>query len=174
MEYVRELPELNLKFVVNTDTLIARAYKLKTNGNIWAYKFKSIERINELIQKEIDSVVSRQKRNKERAVERKQRNEKAKADIKVGDIYCYTFSYENTYRHFYQVTRIVKTKIFVKRIKVESKETAYCSADVRPIRDSFYGEEIQARLVSGYLTVGRDSGAQKASDDRWYYTSWGY
>lgn len=66
--------------------------------------------------------------------------------IKVGDILHYQFGYSMTLNEFYQVTDIKGKTVTIRELNTESKPTGWLQMDVRPIRNSFRGEEIKKRL----------------------------
>lgn len=77
-----------------------------------------------------------------------------KFGIKVGDVFCESWGYEQTNIDFWQVTELKgTTQIVLKAISKEVvRDCGFCSCMVRPVKDSFTshyaGEEIR-RTVKG-------------------------
>jgi hypothetical protein len=176
MSYTREIPKLNLKFEVDLESLTCHCFLLKTGKRVWGYKFKN----KESLIKTMDSQIKKTQDSKNSVIERRERKkqltQETKNNIKVGDVYCYTFSYENTYRNFYEVTNIVKNKIFVKKlVTVTVEETSWASAKVKADKGNTFGEEILAKVNGVGLSIKRDI-AYKVDNPETdvFYVSWGY
>jgi hypothetical protein len=69
--------------------------------------------------------------------------------FKPGDIIYNSWGYDQTNVDFYQVVRCTKSSVFIRPIKAEySDRSAGCdmAAYLRPLKDSFIGEEIRKKI----------------------------
>jgi hypothetical protein len=173
MKYTREIKELNLKFEVDEEELVTYCKLAKTNKKVWAFRFNSLERMNKRIEEQIETTLAKKQAAQDRRDLKKVQSKETKETIKVGDVYLYTFSYENTYRTFYQVLE-VKPKIKVRQLRVDRRDTSWASGYVTPVLNDFYGEEIIAKVSGKYLNIDRDLRCQKVDPKEEFYVSSGY
>ena len=73
-----------------------------------------------------------------------------KLNVKVGDVFYNSWGYEQTNINFYQVTGLRgSTQILLRPISsVITKNCGFCSVMVKPVKDTFTGEEIR-KTVKG-------------------------
>lgn len=73
-----------------------------------------------------------------------------KDGVQIGDVFYDSWGWEQTNIDFYQVVALRgKTQIVLKAVAHEGKQTAFCQADVRPIKDQF--------LTGSYITHQQNS-----------------
>ena len=138
------------------------------------YTYATVERRDAAIEKFFDGQAKVAELKKERAAAAKARKEEAKANVKVGDIFCGSWGYDQTNQEFYQVVEkkggTCKLQEIGKQI-VEAKQTAEY---VRPNPDIKIGEPVTKRInQSGGFTFDvfnlyPDEGRPR------YQTAWGY
>jgi len=105
-----------------------------------------------------------------------------KHDVKVGDMYAYSWGYEQTQVEFWQVTKLVgKTMVELRRVQCELAPAAGCSSMSgysRPVRNGFlasYPEPIRKRVQThnGEPCLSMDFGyLRPTTTDEAHYVSW--
>lgn len=116
---------------------------------------------------------------------KKERKEKAKKDqanaiakLKVGDIMYNSWGYKQTNVDFFQITKISGKSAYIRPICGEHVKGSegFMSANIRPIKDSFCGEEerkvIKAYGDSIYLSSRHGSISLYTAGENGVYSSW--
>ncbi len=67
--------------------------------------------------------------------EQKEENQKAIKLITVGDIFNYTWGYDQTNQDFYKVTRKSNYCVWVRKLKTKVEETGFMSGNETPINE---------------------------------------
>lgn len=161
--------------LVDYDNLVAMTFIGKRSKPEWRYKFTSLEKMLKHIDNTISTQYNSNKTKEEQKAKDKILAKENRSKVQVGDIYCLTSSYENTYVDFYQITaKVSPSKVKAKRIGSTSRENGYASAYKKPIKNDFISEE-ETYTVSKYgnLRMGYYS-AHKTDENSEHYTSWGY
>lgn len=143
------------RFEYDTDTLIARLYQPTPKGKyakekcVSAYKFQSKESMIKYYSESFNNYVDNLKRKQEYKAKRKA--ELYNNDVKVGDVFCYSWGWEQTNVDFYQVVeKPSKCFAIVRPIYATSvEETSWASDYVKPSKDSFIGEETERVRLTG-------------------------
>lgn len=108
---------------------------------------------------------------KKRLADNKKRRDALLADIKVWDLFHRSWGYDMTFNDFYQVTKVVGKKIYVRPISSEITDwyRGY-SWEEKPVKDSFCWDE-KSYLLSphGWIKVCDYDHAYKSEWDRSYY-----
>ena len=102
-----------------------------------------------------------------------------KDGVKVGDVFYDSWGWEQTNIDFYQVVGLRgKTQIVLKAVKHESKPTAWCQADVRPLKDQFitgsyitHQQHDESGMIKRTGKIG-DQVIAGSGRDTLYLTSW--
>lgn len=149
--------DLKLILEVDIDSLVARCYKptpkakYSDKKQIWGYRFGNQEQLNEYIEKYISNKEKSVKDAEKRKAENKARDLKEREAVKVGDIFCYSWGWEQTNVNFYQVVeKPSASTIIVREIGYKSlEETSWASEKVRPVKDSFISKETEKVRLSG-------------------------
>jgi hypothetical protein len=168
---VRVYEDLKLEFHVDTENLTCTFYKGKRGKPSWNYRFKTLERLEEKITSEITMA--------EQAIKEKAELKKAKSKIqeaiKVGDIFCYSWGWEQTNINFYQIiSRKGKSTAVIRPINLESvNDTSWGSDEVIPCPDSFMGNDEETVRLNG-TSFKRSCGYAFKLDDlkRPHHRSW--
>lgn len=164
---------------VNFKRLTAYFFTGKKGKADWSTRFKDKISILKFIDKKVKEVYDRNKAKELSKIEDKIKAKEVRSNIQVNDIFATHWGYENTYVEFFQVIgKPSPATVIVREIqKVTVKETSWCSADVKCIKDSFIGEPKKCQINKyGYIVkVDRyGNNASKTSEDATHYTSWGY
>lgn len=148
---IKEYPEINAVIGTGNDTK-GRPSAIGFTGTKgkpdFNYYFSSEERREAYINKFIEE----QKQKLEYKSERKAKKQAPTIHalpFKPGDILYNSWGYEQTNVDFYQVVRCTKSSVFIRPIKAEySDRSASCdmAAYLRPLKDSFIGEEIRKKI----------------------------
>ena len=142
--------------------------------------FKPFNTLNELIDFCQDDLELRDKQ----ILEDKKRKEQLKieknikaSDVKVNDVFISTFSYENTYVTYYQVTKKDSlSTIYVKEIHYKTiEETSMYSDKVVPDINNFVNDEEKKVRLQGDFFNSEYGRARKLIDiNKSSHRSWGY
>lgn len=140
-QIIQEFSKLNyiLTFEDNNIAYLKRKTKANTLKNVFAYRFKSEdERIN-YVYSYMDKLLLNLEDKKFQKEQQKIQNDKEALEVKVGDIFHYSWGWEQTNCEFLQVIEKPSPKtVIVARIGYEVvKDTSWASAYVKPIKDSF-------------------------------------
>lgn len=152
-------------------------YKVEQN-----YRYSKPERILESLKYFINNKLSFLKRKEE---EKQQKTEFRKTMVnpyKVGDILYDSWGYEQTNIDFFQVTKVSDKSVWIRRISGEMvpNTQGHDSANVRPIKDKFVGEEVVKPLIvsswskTPYISSKHGSISLYTQGDKGVYSSWGY
>jgi len=146
------------------------------------YHYRSVEKLNEAIQDTIKSTQETFDRNKRIKAELDKKATELAESITEGDIFCYSWGWEQTNVNFYQVIekKTPKTMI-VREIGCEIlEETSWASDVVRPVKDSFLKykdgdfveEKVRINKWGGFnRSCGSASKVENPSESR-YHRSW--
>lgn len=110
---------------------------------LYNYRFSSDQDRMKWIQSIIDQ--------KEKSIESKNKSRQdrltrnASRVAEVGQIFVYSYGYDQTNIEFYQVTKVSGRKVTLREICQSVSESAWCSGTCLPVKDSFceHGDEIQ-------------------------------
>ena len=140
-QIIQEFSNLNyvLTFEEGNVAYLKRKTKINTLKNVFAYRFKSEEERLNYVYSYMDKLLLNLEDKKVQKEQQKIQNDKEASEINVGDIFHYSWGWEQTNCEFFQVIEKPSPKtVIVARIGYEIvKETSWASADVRPIKDSF-------------------------------------
>lgn len=155
-------------------------YRVNKRANFWRkaigyFTFRSEDeknqKFNDFCVNAYQRQVNKEEARKQRLAENKKRREELAASIKVGDLFKRSWGYDMTFNDFYQVTKVVGKKIYVRPITSEVTEwyKGY-SWEEMPIKDSFCWDE-EAYILSprGWIKVCDYDHAYKAEWNRSYY-----
>jgi hypothetical protein len=138
----------------------AIAYTGKKSKPAFNFRFKTSEQRESFVQDKLNYILENHARNEayklQQRLDRTEGAEKYSKEIKVGDLFCYTFSYNMTFNHFYQVVRLVKgRKIEVVKISYEYVSgDGHCGSVVAvPVS----GEELKNKTPIEARVVGNKS-----------------
>jgi hypothetical protein len=137
-------------------------YNFKTHEEREAYTLKWIERLHEI--------------KNEKETRRKARLA-FRHDLKVGDIFIWSWGWEQTNVDFYQIIELVgQTIVKVRALKqkmVESEGYSSMAGMTTAIKDDFYDDEILIKKVSkgNYIRMAA-YGSASLWDGKPAYTSW--
>lgn len=174
--------ELNYEVVFYEDNVIGVVYKkpsnrskLKINKKIYGYKYNSIERMYD----DIERYLTETKRAIEikAAMKEKDRKEnRKKADeVQVGDIFISSWGWEQTNVDAYQVVNKKGITVELLPINLKSIEQVSWGADrVIPVKDSFIKDNdvIKKRLNGNAIRFSSFQHASVHKEGAIYYRSW--
>lgn len=181
MDYeVRETaPELKIELHVNTNLNHAMCFRGRQKNASWHYRYKSAERMEDQLAKFIEEETMMY--NVRQDAENKMKAEKIKiaAAIKVGDIFNYSWGWEQTNQQFFEVIeKKTPMTMVVREIACETiKELSWASSQVRPARGHFLEnkDEKSVRLDKwgGFkCNHGRASKVENPDDSSFYSSSY--
>lgn len=151
----RTIKEAGYEFEL-TD-LVARCHKPTPKAKwanrklVFAHKFKSNQErdlyVENFLKRKNDALVAKAKSKEEAKI----RNASKAKEVQVGDIFVYSFGYDQTNVSFYQVVeKPSSATAIIRPIGYESLETtSWASEYVRPVKDSFVGEKTEKVRLSG-------------------------
>lgn len=104
------------------------------------YHFKDVDRREIYIANYVTGVQQTAVAKRERATKRKAAAKAFVNPVKVADIFVSSWGYDQTRNYFYQVTKITKKMVYVKRIGKSTLETTGWNWKVTGIKDAFERE----------------------------------
>jgi hypothetical protein len=129
----------------------------------------------------IDNINSRKTHKAEEKNKQKEARKNVSEYFKVGDILYDSWGYDQTNIDFYQVTRITGQSVWIRPIggqPVESEGYGGMAGRIKPIKDSFNGDEVRKNMRvygnNAYLTSKYGSISKYTSGDKGIYYSWGH
>ena len=176
-ELQEELQELGYRLTASTDftaSLVRLSNRAKLGyKDVFHYRFKSEEKRTEYVNKWLENFKQSQANKIKRKEQAKKDKEQAIKNIKEGDIFCYSWGWEQTNVSFYQlISRKGKSSAVVREIALESvEECSWASDYVKPLKDNFISGEETVRLSGDYFK--RPHGyASLIGDTKKFYRSW--
>jgi len=168
----RIVEDLKLEFHISTDPeFVARCYRGRKSKPSWSFRFKNEENMEARIAEEIQS--AQDELDSKKAYKAEQ--DKIKDTIKVGDLFCYSWGWEQTNVNFYQViAKKGKSSLVIREINYETVEECSWGSDyVKPIANSFYKDEEETVRLNG-ARFKRSCGSANliAEDKEKHYRSW--
>ncbi len=157
----------------NNGVPCAMCYGGKRSKPDWRYRFdntaKRTNYINNFIQERADIA----EQNRVYKADKKAQEAEAFKGIRVGDIFHESGGWEQTNCTYYQLISLKgKTGTFreLHQTAVPGSES-YMSEQRLPVKDSFYGDEIKARITGDRANTGYNK-AYKTDPDQSHYCSW--
>lgn len=141
-------------------------YIRKRSKPNWHYTFTSLEDMKKKINESISRIMYWEDMKQQRRQSRLQEVKK----VKVGQLYSYSWGYEQTNVEFYQVIERIGKQFKMRQISrrcVESNGLSSMASYVVPIRDNFIGEPILKSSLS--MKFGCLS---ETNDGEKHYCSW--
>lgn len=108
--------------------------KRKTK-TLYNYYFGTEAGRNEWVSLQKESILKKDSDKKKRSEEKKQAAKEAKVD--VGDIFVWSWGWEQTNIDFFQVTERKGQSIVLKQITQTRQDTGWCQGTCLPVKDSF-------------------------------------
>ncbi len=178
---INQFNKLGFTLTVDSENLTATLTKISTRARLgyvrqWAYRFKDLARLEDYCETDLNNRISIIASKEKRKIDTKRKNEEELKNIKVGDVFCYSWGYEQTNVDFYQIIkRPSKSVAIVRAIGSETiKETSWCSSEVKPVKDSFLkGGEFRVILKGDRFKRSCGSACKTNWEDK-HYCSWGY
>lgn len=143
-----------------TEYMVARLKRVSKRAKggykqVWAYRFKSEDQMIKYVSNDYETRAKNIQSDLDYKAKRKEEAKQVSESVNVGDIFCYSWGWEQTNVDFYQVvSKPSKATIIVRAIGYESLETtSWASEYVRPVRDSFLknSPEEKVRLNGRYF-----------------------
>ena len=132
----------------------------------WHYTFTSLEDMKKKINESISRIMYWEDMKLQRRQSRRQEVDR----VRVGQLYSYSWGYEQTNVEFYQVIERIGKKFKMCQITkryVESERLSSMASYVVPVRDNFIGESILKSSLS--MKFGCLS---ETNDEEKHYCSW--
>ena len=158
----------------------AIAFYGKCKNSSWYYAFKTEESMRSYIEKYIEERKTMEESKKTRKEEQKKRN--AEVVVNVGDIFCYSWGYDQTNVDFYQVIEVKGKTATLRAIGAKQVKGSggFMSCNLSPVKDSFktgrFAETIKKRIQSGYSGTPSFSmphgSLSLTREDSSHYSSW--
>lgn len=141
-------------------------YTGKQKNHTWFYRFPTTEAMKNKINETISRLIAWE----DMKIERKERKQTETASVKVGDLFSYSWGYDQTNVEFYQVTKVSGKTFTIREIASRAhgeNPSGGMSDYVSPAPDKFIGPEILKRSPS------MDHGVLSATaPDRKHFCSW--
>lgn len=167
--------EANFEINGDLEKLTACLHSGRRKNPDWHYRFNSVEKMNDYISKEIEYHEKMHADRVQREEEMKRKAEEEAAKVQVGDIYVYSWGWEQTNVNFYQVIEKPSPKtIVIREIGCESIEEASWASDyVKPVKDMFLNEETERVRINKYGGFKRSCGTAVSTEGKEkHYRSW--
>ena len=138
--------------------------------------FRSTERMFEHADNFLADIEKRREFKAQRAAEKKAREEEARNDVSIGDIFVASWGWEQTQVDAYQVVGKKGSAFVVLRpitTAVVPDSEHFMSQDVVPVPNAFISDETITKRVGAYgITLNSYSSAYKWDGERSYHNSW--
>lgn len=171
---------LNLDLVVDFEYITARLKKDSPRSrlgykSLWAYKFKTIEKLLEYVKSQYDYQLAAKHRKEEEKLAKKQKSKEELQSVNVGDIFLCSWGYEQTNVNFYKLIEKKGSKGIFQEVGYNHvRETSWCSADVEIDETQIIGEPFVKMLKGSAFKMNSFSHAYKVDKNQTFYKSWGY
>jgi hypothetical protein len=125
----------------------AIAYQGKSKNRDWYFSFKSEASMNEYIEEYVARCKASLEAKKQRKEEQKERDSQVKCE--VGQLYVYSWGYDQTNIDYYQVTEVKGKKVTLRRIASNQVDgtSGYMCCNVVPEKDAFITKGFDLTLV---------------------------
>lgn len=132
---------------------------------VFAYKFKSEQEMMDYVVTYYNNKIKQIEKDKQVKAQRKSQYIQEAANVKIGDIFCYSWGYEQTNVDYFEViAKKGKLTIIVRPIAAQSvKQTSWGSDICRPIPHKFVGAPQTVRLSGDCFT--RSFGLARKMED---------
>lgn len=173
---IEENQDAKYAIYADLDNLTACLFTGRKKNPTWHYRFKSEEQFNTYITKEVESLEKRYADQVERENAMKQRAIEEAEKVQVGDIYVYSWGWEQTNVNFYQVVEKPSPKtLVVREVRCESIEEASWASDyVKPVKDGFINEDTERVRLNkwGGFTRSCGTASRIEVENSRHYRSW--
>ena len=180
-DLIAKYEEQELTLFIDKERLVARCERPARWARLGAkivfnYRFRSVERMTQYIEKFIEDRIESKKLREERKFEQKLQSIQLADAVKVGDLFVDSWGYEQTQVDLYQVVAKPSAKTVVVRPiaceTVEGSEGRDCR-NVRAVPNAFIGEEMKKRLnnYGGFKTSSYSSARPTTAESK-HYNSW--
>lgn len=138
--------------------------------------FRSTERMFEHADNFLADIEKRREFKAQRAAEKKAREEEARNDVSIGDIFVASWGWEQTQVDAYQVVgKKGSASVVLREITtaVVPDSEQFMSQSVLPVPNAFISDETITKRVGAYgITLNSYSSAYKWDGERSYHNSW--
>lgn len=165
--------DLKLEIEIDQENLLAKFTKGKRKPK--TYRFKSINQMLKYIDDEVEMATDTLNRNLAYKDECKQKKEKVANEVKVGDVFCYSWGWEQTNIDFFQVLeKTSRYGMIVRAIRSKTKrEISWGSEDCVPDIDNFMNSAEKVILNNrGEIKRGNGSAYLVTDITKGVYRSW--
>lgn len=146
MKYDDKIETVNYVCYISKTNLLALCYVGKSAKPAFYYRYRTVAQLYESVKTRLANYDSHFREKAERAAKIKElsQNFDVKKHVKIGEIICNSWGYDQTNIEFYQVVGFVgRTKIQIKELQQESiSKDGYSSMScfVIPLKDQFYSK----------------------------------
>jgi len=157
MEIVNKFNGIGYTLEIDTAAIVARIYRTLKTGRVQlvnAYRFSKLESMIKYLETYYNDKLASIEAKKQYKEEKKTRNAIAREGVNVGDVFCYSWGWEQTNIDFYQVVEKQSASFIVVR-PIHSKtieETGWASDRVKASINSFKGVPERVKLCGNYFT----------------------
>tara|TARA_R110001632_G_scaffold77851_1_gene175157 strand:+ start:769 stop:1320 length:552 start_codon:yes stop_codon:yes gene_type:complete len=138
------------------------------------YAFKSEERREAYIEEFFKDLAERAESKAERKAAAKAIKEKAANEMKVGDIYCSSWGYDQTNVDFYKIVEVKKSSAVIVRVGSKTVLDNGSYTEVVPAPEHEIGEPMLKRMGQYGFSMSSFDTACKWNGKPTYKTGWGY
>lgn len=148
---INQYSALGYVLEVEREALVARAFRVLKTGRkqkIWGYRFKNMSALIDYAEKYYKDIFERIEQKKHYKEEQKLKKARERDGVSVGDVFCYSWGWEQTNIDFYQVVeKLSNCFVMVRPIHCISIETTSWGSDrVKADIDAFSGEAEKVKL----------------------------
>ncbi|MDV7561100.1 hypothetical protein R4576_18040 [Acinetobacter baumannii] len=146
-------------YFVSKEMLVIKAYKKNAKKAFISTRYKSFERIKEVVKASIESEVSFFNLKQTQKVEASKALKKFRDELEVGTILYTSWGYEQTNVEFYQVVSVKGAFCEIREVAKVSHDLTDMSGKVIPKPNSFIGEPIKRKILNGYVKIHNSANA---------------
>ncbi|QIT20016.1 hypothetical protein [Acinetobacter pittii] len=146
-------------YYISEKNLVVKAYKAKAKKPFLNYRYKSMERIKEVVKNSIDSEVRYYNQKQEYKAQAAAATKKFRDELQVGDILSTSWGYEQTNVEFYQVIEKKGAKCTLREIARRVHHTQWAAGEVSPKPNEFIGEEFTRKIMNNYVKIHSSANA---------------
>ena len=170
-----QFPSINaqVQFSQYSTSFYAEAYIGKSFGPKFHYRFQSLEKAFEYIEKWVNSCESHKENILKNRAERAEKQKNYKHDFVVGDIFYTSWGYDQTNLDFYQVISTPTSKtIILSRIAQKTSYEGHMNGEAMPAKDKLVGDSFSKRVCVGDYVKIKGQYAHKWDGKPKFFSSW--
>lgn len=171
--------ERGLQLEIDAERLVAKCVRFTKRARMgykieFNYIFGSVERMFEYCENYLKDLARAEEFKAERKAKRAAERVESVANVKEGDLFVSSWGWEQTNVDAYQVVEKKGATVTLREIALCSIEGSegFMSDRVKPVKDSFIGEEFKKRITGRHIKISDCQTASPMGDREDFYRSW--